>query len=97
MKKFLRFSLMFMMLGLLHGCAGTSQISRSPKPDISLEDAKTLIISGQVREIFQPHQGCVLLTLKDDRLVSFEQPYLDWVLHFVDAQGLSKDIMIGVE
>jgi hypothetical protein len=64
---------------------------------IPLEQAKTLITSGQVKEIFQPHYGCVVLTLLDGQYLSFEQPHLDWVLTFVEEAGLESKIPVSVE
>jgi hypothetical protein len=64
---------------------------------IPLEQAKTLIASGKVKEIFQPHHGCVVLTLHTGEYLSFEQPHLDWVLSFVEEAGLEEQIPISVE
>ena len=82
-------------LTLLAGCQTTPP--RSEEPDISLESAKELIVSGQVQSIFQPHHGCVVLTLKDGRILTFEQPHLDWVLSFVADSGLSNALPVAVE
>lgn len=68
-----------------------------PSNLIPPDHAKTLIASGQVKEIFQPHSGCVVLELQDGRYLSFEQPYLDWVLKFVDDAGLGDSVSIYIE
>lgn len=83
-------------------CACSSTPVQSTAPGIpveliSLEQAKTLITSGQVKEIFQPHYGCVVLTLLNDEQLSFEQPHLDWVLTFVEEAGLAKQTPIAIE
>ena len=83
-------------LFILIGCALRASEARFA-PDVTLEEAQALITSGQVVEIFQPHQGCVVLTLKDGRYMSFEQPHLDWVLSYVEENGLSNSISISVE
>jgi hypothetical protein len=83
-------------------CACNSAPAQSTAPVIPvelipLEQAKTLIASGQVKEIFQPHYGCVVLTLHNGEYLSFEQPHLDWVLTFVEEAGLEKQIPISIE
>ena len=83
-------------LCIVAGCASHPSATHATA-DISLEQAKRLITSGRVKEIFQPHQGCVLLTLKDGRLLTFDQPHLDWVLSFVEQNGLSDDIPVSLE
>ena len=87
---------------LLAVCACSSAPRQEAAPVIPvelipLEQAKTLITSGQVKEIFQPHYGCVVLTLQDGQYLSFEQPHLDWVLTFVAEAGLERKIPISVE
>ena len=75
------------------GCAGVPSSGSAPAPVlIPLDEARALIPSGQVREIFQPHQGCVILTLRDGRVLAFDQPHLDWVLHYVRDHGLEDRI-----
>ena len=74
-------------------CACSSTPAQSTAPVIPvelipLEQAKTLITSGQVKAIFQPHYGCVVLTLQNGEYLSFEQPHLDWVLTFVEQLDL---------
>lgn len=90
-----RDAVLAMLLVLTGACASVER--RSPEPDLTLDEAKTLIRSGAVAEIFQPHQGCVVLTLKNGRLHTFEQPYLDWVLEYVDEAGLRSAIPISME
>lgn len=68
-----------------------------PVEVIALDQAKTLITSGKVKEIFQPHHGCVVLTLQSGEYLSFEQPHLDWVLAFVEEAGLARQIPISIE
>jgi len=90
----------FVLSLVLCGCS--SGPVRSTAPIISvqlipLERAKDLITSGQVKEIFQPHYGCVVLTLQNGEYLSFEQPHLDWVLTFVEDAGLTKKIAISIE
>lgn len=87
---------------LLAVCACSSALSRGgdqaiPSSLIPLDQAKALIASGQVKEIFQPHSGCVVLTLQNGKLLSFEQPYLDWVLEFVDDAGLGDSVSTSIE
>ena len=90
--------LSFFLSGL--GCVSRSQTSTSsaiPVALIPLEQAKSLIVSGQVKEIFQPHIGCVILTLKNGQYLSFDQPHLDWIIGFLQERGLDKDISLSME
>ena len=86
---------------LCAGCTSTrpSPVKAAPGTElVSLDEAKSLMVSGQVKEIFQPHVGCVILTLRDGRLLSFDQPYLDWVVHFVrDSKLEGKIDSLGME
>jgi hypothetical protein len=82
------------------GCTSAPQTNSAaaiPVEVIPLEQAKTLIASGQVKEIFQPHVGCVVLTLQDGQYVSFYQPHLDWILGFLKEQGLDKQVLVSTE
>ncbi|WP_457097225.1 hypothetical protein [Lysobacter sp. P5_B9] len=82
------------------GCSSAPVQSTAPAIPVELiplEQAKTLITSGQVKEIFQPHYGCVVLTLQNGEYLSFDQPHLDWVLTFVEEAGLAKQIPISIE
>lgn len=63
-----------------------------PADLIPLEEARSLIASGQVEEIFQPHVGCVVLTLRDGTYVSFNQPHLDWVLGYLRENDLESKV-----
>jgi hypothetical protein len=84
----------------LWGCGSTPVQNTAPIIPVELiplERAQDLITSGQVTEIFQPHRGCVVLTLQNGEYLSFEQPHLDWVLTFVDEAGLTKSISILIE
>ena len=93
-----KYSLFAMCLGALLGCSTQGPLVRhNAKPTISLDSAKELIVSGQVQEIFQPHQGCVVLTLKDGKFLTFNQPYLDWILSYVKEHGLAGTIPISME
>jgi hypothetical protein len=77
------------------GCASapsTSTGAANQTDLIPLEDAKSLIASGQVKEIFQPHLGCVILIMRDGRYLSFDQPHLDWVLDYVRDNGLESKV-----
>ncbi len=86
---------LFATLALSSACVHSARQSRAP--DLSLEEAKALIGSGQVKELFQPHQGCVLLTMKNGTMHTFIQPYLDWVYYYVEQQGLLKSIQVSTE
>jgi len=68
-----------------------------PAPVIPLEEAQILITSGQVKEIFQAHEGCVLLTLHNGERRNFHQPYLDWVLDFLNERRLRDEIPLSME
>lgn len=80
----------------LPGCASKSTLSPSSHVIdtslVSLDEAKRLISAGEVESIFQPHQGCVILTLRDGRILSFNQPHLDWVLEFIHDNGLEGKV-----
>jgi hypothetical protein len=81
------------------GCASSPsglEAKRRGEPTISLEKAQQLMLGGEVAEIFQPHVGCVILTLRDGRLETFEQPHLDWVLAFVREKKL-EHIPVSME
>jgi hypothetical protein len=85
-------------VGAVVGCVSTEKIAEPDSSElISLDAAKNLITSGQVSQIFQPHHGCVLPTLKNGRILTFNQPYLDWVVSFVDEQGLRDTVPVAVE
>ncbi|MDH5828923.1 hypothetical protein QFW80_00090 [Luteimonas sp. M1R5S18] len=82
------------------GCTSVLQTNSAaavPVEVIPLEQAKALITSGQVKEIFQPHIGCVVLTLQDGQYLSFDQPHLDWILGFLEERGLDKQIAVSME
>ena len=79
------------------GCQTQPHSSENIRPDISLDAAKDLMLSGRVQSIFQPHLGCVVLTLQDGQLLTFEQPHLDWVALFVKEQGLAGVIPVSME
>lgn len=64
---------------------------------VSLDEAKRLMSSGEVEEVFQPHQGLVTLMLKDGSARCFDQPHLDWVLSYVKDNGLWDKIVLAVE
>ena len=90
--------LLVVLLTAVAGCVSTENIAEPNSSElISLDAAKNLITSGQVSQILQPHQGCVLLTLKNGRILTFNQPYLDWVVSFVDKQGLRDTVPVAVE
>ena len=93
MTKFLVFLVVILVVA---GCSGSPQVpitqqatSYEAAEEISLERAQELILSRQVREIFQPHVGPVVLTLKDGRRMSFHQPHLDWVVRFRKEHGVN--------
>jgi hypothetical protein len=54
------------------------------------------LLEGRVETLFQPHQGPVSITLKDGSARCFHQPHLDWVLDFIDRNGL-KDVATAIE
>ncbi len=83
------------LLITLVGCQASPTRSRSP--EISLDEAKELILTRQVKSIFQPHQGCVLLMMKDSRYLRFEQPHLDWVVSFIADNKLLDVIPVEME
>ncbi|MGO1070648.1 hypothetical protein [Lysobacter sp. CA199] len=64
---------------------------------VSLDEAKRLMLSGQVEELFQPHQGPTTLMLKDGGSRCFVQPHLDWVFTFLKENGLQDKIAAGLE
>jgi hypothetical protein len=97
MRKFFRYFLVILCIALLLGCNAKDTMVRSHGPDITLEQAKDLIVSGKVREIFQPHQGCVILTMNDGHLLSFNQPHLDWIYDFVKDKGLLDSVPVSME
>jgi hypothetical protein len=79
------------------GCAGgPPRHASSQVPLITLEEAKALLLEGRVETLFQPHQGPVSITLKDGSARCFHQPHLDWVLDFIDRNGL-KDVATAIE
>jgi hypothetical protein len=82
------------------GCSSLPQANTSSAITVEvipLEQAKTLILSGQVKEIFQPHVGCVILTLSNGQYLSFDQPHLDWIIGFLRARGLDNEISLSME
>jgi hypothetical protein len=82
------------------GCSSLRQTNTSsaiPVEVIPLEQAKALIVSGQVKEIFQPHVGCVILTLNSGQYLSFDQPHLDWIIGFLQERGLDDEIALYME
>jgi len=88
------------LLLALTGCTGKRgmpEFEWDPAPVIPLEEAQILITSGQVKEIFQAHEGCVLLTLHNGERRNFHQPYLDWVLDFLNERRLRDEIPLSME
>jgi hypothetical protein len=83
---------------VLLSCIALASCARTPTaPDpraghgrdhISLEQALAMITAGEAKQVFQPHEGCVLLVTRDGRWLSFDQPHLDWILRYVVDNGL---------
>ena len=87
------------VLSVLCACASapSSQTQASQCQAIPIEDAKTLIGSGRVEGVFQPHVGPVTLLLNDGSARCFEQPHLDWILIHLREQGLEDKITATIE
>lgn len=65
---------------------------------VSWEQARTLILSGQVAQIFQLHNLTVTLALKDGRVVTTREPAIDDVFAVVEDCGAPcADILIATE
>ena len=88
MGKFL--ALCFVAALLLAGGCAQSPAAEPQRPTLTLEQAKQLMLTGQVAEAFQTHSGCVVLTLRNGELESFMEPELDWVMHFARDNGLNE-------
>ena len=55
---------------------------------IALGTALAMISAGEAKQIVQAHEGCVVLVTRDDRWLTFDQPHLDWILAYVNDNGL---------
>jgi hypothetical protein len=94
-------ALLFAALSL-PSCRHASGPARESSPridteQVSLEEAKRLIHSGEVKWALQPHQGPVLLRMQDDRWFCFDQPHLDWIIGYLDQHGLSDTFPLAIE
>lgn len=86
----------------LSSCRHVSGLPRESSPwinteQVSIEEAKRLIHSGEVKWALQPHQGPVLLRMQDDRWFCFDQPHLDWIIGYLDEHGLSDTFPLMIE
>jgi hypothetical protein len=89
MKRLLIVSVLVLAFVWVSACVTVHQGSSEM---IELETAKELIASGQVKEIFQTHSARVMLSTRDGRVSIFDEPYLDWVIHYVSDNGLGSKV-----
>jgi hypothetical protein len=69
-----------------------------PSEEVSWEQARSLILEGQVAEVTQFHSMKVILKLKDGRVVSTFEPAIDEVLAVIEECGeMCSDIVIATE
>jgi hypothetical protein len=69
-----------------------------PSEEIAWEQAKSLILGGQVAQVTQFHSLKVILVLKDERVVSTFEPVIDEVLAVIEECGdQCSDIIIATE
>ncbi|HJW91116.1 MAG TPA: hypothetical protein VJ436_10795 [Anaerolineales bacterium] len=69
-----------------------------PNEEVSWEQAKTLILEGQVAEATQFHSMKVILVLKDGRVVSTYEPAIDEVLAVIEqCADICSDIIVATE
>lgn len=64
---------------------------------IPFGEAQRLMEECQVVSLGQPHQGPVILTLRDGALVCFFQPHLDWVTAKANQVCPASPIQLTVE
>ena len=64
---------------------------------ISLEEARRVLLAQNVVSVWQPHEGDVAMVLASGDSVCFAQPRLDWVVNFIDRNGLTKAVAIIME
>lgn len=95
----IRFGLLCAMWALAAACSSTPRLAAGENTRIvvDLEEAKRLMLSGQVEEVFQPHHGPTTLLLKGGGSRCFVQPNLDWVLGFLKENQLLDKIPVAME
>lgn len=78
-----------MVVGVLNELLGPAfAVPNAPAVErVSWEEAKALILGGQVVAVFQAHSLEVMLTLTDGRQVSTTEPEIDAVLRVISACG----------
>lgn len=92
----MRIASMMLSCLVLCACARTPVVTDPRaghgRDHIALETALAMISAGEVRQIAQPHEGCVVLVTRDGRWLTFDQPHLDWILSYVNDNGLRDRI-----
>jgi hypothetical protein len=69
-----------------------------PSEEVSWEQARNLVLEGQVAQVTQFHSMKVILTLKDDRVVSTFEPAIDEILKVIEECGdVCADIVVMTE
>jgi hypothetical protein len=69
-----------------------------PSEEVSWEQAKALILEGQVAQITQFHSMKVILVLKDERVVSTFEPAIDEIFAVIEECGdQCSDILVATE
>jgi hypothetical protein len=70
----------------------------APEAKITWEEARELILDGQVSQVTQLHSLRVILVLKDGRTVETDEPLSDEVFAVIDECGeVCSDIVIATE
>jgi hypothetical protein len=74
--------------------------SAYPEPEevIPWEQARSIILGGQVKQVFQLHSQKVILVLEDDQIVETYEPALDDVFAVIDECGEAcSNIVVATE
>jgi hypothetical protein len=74
--------------------------SAYPEPEevIPWEQARSFILGGQVKQVFQLHSQKVILVLEDDQIVETYEPALDDVFAVIDECGEAcSNIVVATE
>ncbi|SRR5690606_25814337 len=64
---------------------------------ITFDEAQQLMDDCQVVSLGQPHEGPVILTLRDETRACFFQPHLDWVIAKANQVCPTSPIQMTIE
>jgi hypothetical protein len=76
---------------MVSGCSLTRTTRETPEV-ITKEEVISLLHSGRVRGVFQPHFGHVSIDLKDGTTKWYDQEKLDWIIEYIYRHNLQGEL-----